>query len=344
LAALHEVHIIFPNNSPEKNTFNISSKISIKSIGPLGSTIIKKILNLISCIKYINSNKQDEYVIISDPIMVLLIKFINAKNIIRFIQGDDYRIFDDRMIIRNGFALYLYKKFCKRAYKANCLYIFNSRYTYANYVQVSKQVKTPFQFVYPAINHQFFFDNPTRDYDKEKVNIAIVGRKHPFKGLSTFIDAWKMLPLEVKLRIGRVRIISHDDLSSFETDAFEIFTPCSDSDLANILRDSDLFISTSWSEGFGLPPLEAMACGCSVILSDSGGVLEYATSDLNCLMFKPKDHIGLKEAMVSLINNRNLRKKLSLNGIEISKNFNWGKSADQLLEIISQSKKHFSIQ
>ncbi len=52
---------------------------------------------------------------------------------------------------------------------------------------------------------------------------------------------------------------------------------------------SHIFISTSWWEGFGLPSLEAMACGCALILTDAGGVNEYAIANENCLMYEPKN-------------------------------------------------------
>lgn len=60
-------------------------------------------------------------------------------------------------------------------------------------------------------------------------------------------------------------------------------------EIAYYMNLSHIFISTSWWEGFGLPPLEAMACGCAVILSNSGGVNEYAQLDDNCLMFDPRN-------------------------------------------------------
>ena len=339
LADTNEVYIIFPNNSNEKNTFNLSSNVNIKPIGSLATTIAGKIWNLISCIRFINTNSQDSYLIISDPIMVLFISFIKLKNKIRFIQADDFKIFDDKMIIKSRVGLYFYKQICKLVYRLQGKYIFNSSYTYTRYVEVSKRKDVPLHIVHPAVDHHFFFPNSCLYDENEKVNIAIVGRKHPWKGLSTFIESWNILPLELKFKVGKVQIISHDDLSNFKMDGFEIIQPSSDSDIANILRNSNIFISTSWWEGFGLPPLEAMACGCSIIVSDSGGVSEYAVPDLNCLMFKPKDQIGLQEAIANLVVDKNLRRKLSLNGLETAKNFKWGKSAQQLLDIIDEIEK-----
>jgi glycosyltransferase involved in cell wall biosynthesis len=76
-----------------------------------------------------------------------------------------------------------------------------------------------------------------------------------------------------------------------------------------------------------------MACGCAVILTDAGGVNEYAKPNKNCLMYEPKNITELKEKLLLLIYNPDLRKKLSQNGLETAKEFSWGKSAEQL-EII----------
>lgn len=57
-------------------------------------------------------------------------------------------------------------------------------------------------------------------------------------------------------------------------------------DLAEILRGSDLFLDTSLHEGFGLAPLEAMACGCVVVASASGGVSEYLEDGVNGVLVR----------------------------------------------------------
>jgi len=67
--------------------------------------------------------------------------------------------------------------------------------------------------------------------------------------------------------IDNVFIISHDDLSEFNLKNVKCIKPKNDKEIAFYMNKSHIFISTSWWEGFGLPPLEAMACGCAVILT-----------------------------------------------------------------------------
>ena len=211
-------------------------------------------------------------------------------------------------------------------------YIFNSKYVYEQYCMDAKRTDVPYKLVYPAINHTIF--NNTRQNKHSGVSICLVARRHPLKGLVTFLNVYKKLPLEVKSKINHVRLISHDDLSQFDTTGMDIVKPICDNDIANVYQMSDIFISTSWREGFGLPPLEAMSCGCAVITSKSGGVNEYAKDNENCLMFEPKNELELTDKLIKLINDKNLRNRLSQEGIKTAERFDWDKSAMQLIKIL----------
>ena len=117
---------------------------------------------------------------------------------------------------------------------------------------------------------------------------------------------------------------------------FQIIKPKDDSEISYFMNQSHLFIFTSRIEGFGLPPLEAMACGCAVLLTNCGGVNEYASSNENCLMYEPKNLKDMQEKFIKLINNKKLINKLSKKGKQTAKLFQWQKSASELLKIINK--------
>ena len=71
-------------------------------------------------------------------------------------------------------------------------------------------------------------------------------------------------------------------------------------DVPTFLSSIDVFVFPSRVEGFGLPPLEAMACGAAVVLTDSGGVREYARHDENCLLVAPGDIAAMARAIDEL--------------------------------------------
>ncbi|WP_207495338.1 glycosyltransferase family 4 protein [Aridibaculum aurantiacum] len=334
LAEEHSVTIIFPNNTEDSHTFFVSPKIKIQPIGAIALTKSKKLINLFQCIRYINRHCKDGNVIITDPFMCLLGFMIKVPRLYRFVQADDYRIFDDKMILKNDLMLATYKRLCERSYRFRMNYIFNSSYTYQRFIEVSK-TSVPYLLVHPALNHDVFNNrNRIPAGTNAKINIALIARKHPWKGFTTFLEVWKQLDEEVKQSINKVSLISHDDLSSFPVEQFQLVKPQSDHEIADVMRQSDIFISTSWWEGFGLPPLEAMACGCAVITSKSGGVDEYARDDKNCLMYEPKNVEQLKQAIERLLKNRHEIYCIANEGVESSKQFSWTNSARQLLEII----------
>jgi glycosyltransferase involved in cell wall biosynthesis len=101
-------------------------------------------------------------------------------------------------------------------------------------------------------------------------------------------------------------------------------------DLASIYSSADVFISSSWSEGFGLPGLEAMACGVPVVTTDSGGVREYAIPEETAIVVPPKNPQALAEGILRVLQDGKLRQKLIKNGLEKVKEFDWEKSIDKL--------------
>lgn len=330
----YDVYIIYPNNSTEKNTFSGSGKVKYIQVGKFSFSKTNKVKNLFRCISYANKMfGRNVRLIISDPIFCLFIPFIkNKSRISRFIQADDYRIYDDGNILGKGLPLKLYKMLCLKSYNYKVSYIFNSQFVYKQYCLDAKRNDVPYRVVYPAINHSVFTND--RKIDASVCSICLVARKHPLKGLVTFINVYQKLPIYIKSKIGNVTLISHDNLSGFDTKEMSIVKPTCDEDIAHVYQTSDIFISTSWWEGFGLPPLEAMACGCAVITSRSGGVNEYAKDNENCLMFEPKNELELTDKLIRLINDKDLRNRLSQEGVKTADSFDWDKSAMQLINIL----------
>jgi glycosyltransferase involved in cell wall biosynthesis len=262
--------------------------------------------------------------------MSIFLPLLKTKNIYRFIQANDYVIFDDLYILKNIFLLKIFKVLTKRSYYYAVGYLFNSIYTYERFIEVSARKDVPLAIVHPALNPKIFSNQNIRELNQ--INICIIARKHTWKGFVDFIKVYK--DIQNMIKINNVYIISHDDLSEFDLSEVELIQPKSDHEIAHYMNKSHIFISTSWWEGFGLPPLEAMACGCSVILTDAGGVNEYAIPDKNCLMYKPKDVQKLQENILKLVVDKELRDYLSKNGEKKANEFSWEKSTDQLLKVL----------
>ena len=97
-----------------------------------------------------------------------------------------------------------------------------------------------------------------------------------------------------------------------------------------IYNRSAIFISPSIVEGFGLPCIEAMACGCALVTTENGGSREYAIDGETALVRPPKDSQALVNSIVKLMRNEDQRADLARRGCEYVKRFDWDTSAEIL--------------
>jgi len=93
-------------------------------------------------------------------------------------------------------------------------------------------------------------------------------------------------------------------------------------------------IFPSLYEGFGIPPLEAMKCGCPVIASYSSSIPEVVGD--SALLINPEKPMEIASAMLKLASSEELCEKLRNKGLQQSRKFSWEKSAQKLLQIIEK--------
>ncbi len=94
-----------------------------------------------------------------------------------------------------------------------------------------------------------------------------------------------------------------------------------DNELAQFYSKAECFVFPSLYEGFGLPPLEAMACGCPVITSNTTSLPE-VVGDAGVLI-DPTSVDQLVEALENVLSDSSMRKEMRLRGIARSKDFSW---------------------
>ena len=176
-----QVIIISPNNSSEKNNFELDGDIMVQSIGVTAKSKLTKFINLLMTIRYVNKHNSKDIIIISDPLLALFMVCIKSKLLYRYIQSDDYRIFDDGFILGKGFLLRIYKLLCLKSYRYKKVkYLFNSQYVYRKFCIDSQQSNVPCWIVHPALNHDIF-NKGNRVYSNRGISICLVARKHPLK-------------------------------------------------------------------------------------------------------------------------------------------------------------------
>jgi glycosyltransferase involved in cell wall biosynthesis len=105
----------------------------------------------------------------------------------------------------------------------------------------------------------------------------------------------------------------------------------SDQDLLHLYNASDAFIFPSFYEGFGLPVLEAMACGCAVACSSTSAMPEVANAA--ALQFHPESTADIGRAMRDLLLDSELRSRMERLGQQRAALFTWERTARKTLDI-----------
>lgn len=110
-----------------------------------------------------------------------------------------------------------------------------------------------------------------------------------------------------------------------------------DEDLPALYSSAEWFVYTSQYEGFGLPPLEAMQCGCPVITSNNTSLPE-VVGDAGIMIDWDSDeqHVAAYEKYYF---NENLRKENSRKGLERAKLFSWEKTVDQMVRVMKENMR-----
>jgi glycosyltransferase involved in cell wall biosynthesis len=87
-------------------------------------------------------------------------------------------------------------------------------------------------------------------------------------------------------------------------------------EVAALLRESAVFVCSSWEEGFGMPGLEALACGAALATTDTKGSRDYAIDGETALVSPPREPELLAQNILKLLDDAELRGELAARGAE----------------------------
>lgn len=180
-----------------------------------------------------------------------------------------------------------------------------------------------------CINTNIFFD---QKLEREKYSIAFHYKSSVYKGAEYAIEVIEKLYERYKNL--RVSVISTEDRPNNLPRCCSFYHCISAREIAEINNRTQVFMCTSIEEGFGLPGLEAMACGCALASSSYKGVLEYAVNEVNALLSPIKDVDAMVDNIVQFFENDELRNMISENGIKTGRERSLEVSASEFERIL----------
>lgn len=197
--------------------------------------------------------------------------------------------------------------------------------------------------IYNGIDHNLFkiyTDLNTKVNLPEKF-ILSVGSIEPRKNLLGLLKAYNLLSSEIKREYKLVlagfkgwenkKIV---DLINKDKENIFYLGFISDEELAKVYNLSSCFLFPSFYEGFGLPVLEAMACGTPVICSNTSSLPEVGgDAVIYCDAYDVND---IKEKIEMLLSDELLQKVMIEKGLNRAKLFSWEKSADEHIKIFKE--------
>ncbi len=200
--------------------------------------------------------------------------------------------------------------------------------------------------IYNGVDHSVF--KPCHEQNSSCFRppyLLYVGSERPRKNLRVLLHAFSLIkkqgPPFDSLKLLKVGPAGRSDVFRKATleearrlgieNELHFAEHLSDQDLAIAYSNALALVFPSLYEGFGLPIVEAMACGCPVITSNVSSLPEIAGSA--ALLVDPKDGAALADAMRCVILDQGLREHLRAQGLLRARDFSWDRTAESTLVV-----------
>lgn len=183
--------------------------------------------------------------------------------------------------------------------------------------------------------------NLTRAIDCPKRDgIGFPTRPEPFKASIDAIRALELIKADLA-NMGGLRIWSYGGKKPEYMPAWiEYHEYPSATALCDLYNRSMIFLTPSHLEGWGLPGCEAMACGAALVSADNGGVHAYAKNAETALIVRPAIPEDMANAILTLCNNRLLRRTIASAGHDSVQQFTWSAASDTFELFLSKAADH----
>lgn len=202
------------------------------------------------------------------------------------------------------------------------------------------EAKRDIKVIYEGAEHvkRYMNKDLTINKQSDKPYVLAVSSINPNKNFKSIIQAIRYLhyngfTAEIELVIAGAtnNKIFHQALEELPN-----WVKCigyvTDAELISLYENANCFIFPSFYEGFGLPPLEAMACGCPVIVSNTSSLPEVCGDAV--LYCNPYEYQDIAEKILLLIHNKELREIFKQKGMIRAQQFTWQQCAKEIIDVL----------
>lgn len=181
---------------------------------------------------------------------------------------------------------------------------------------------------------------PEKPSISKPVRIGCACTSAPNKGFRLFLDAFKITQSDPDLAHLDIEFAcaSQDRALALQypNSGITFVCPVSDEGMDEFYRGCQIFASLSISEGFGLPVLEAMASGCAIVCTNSGGVTDFVLDGQTGLLLSERSPMAVAAAMKQLVLDTPKRQALAAAGKVHAKHYTYDKFANNYLQLFRE--------
>ena len=189
----------------------------------------------------------------------------------------------------------------------------------------------PFPVVHNGIDTHLYCPR-NKNNQNDEYSFIMLNHKLKKKGVEYGLKAFERIKSKFpSCKLRMFGLCAADNLPAY----VEYYQKPSREKIIELYSISNIFIFPSLEEGWGLTPIEAMACGCIVVGTSVGFAFDVGINRKNMMISEPKDVDGMVHNIEEVISNPKLRQEIRNNSYALIHDLSWSKSADKLLFYLS---------
>lgn len=180
-----------------------------------------------------------------------------------------------------------------------------------------------------GVDFDLYIPNRTQDYNPFRI-LACSRRSQHLKGFDITVQAVN----RVCAKLSRASLVTFGIESTYiENIPHTHISYPDDQHVAYLYANCGVFVQTSHHEGFGLPILEAMACGAPVVTTKAEGNEEFCHHGKNCILVEKGDVEGVAQGILRILTDSSFATYLANHAMDTAKTYNWPRVMNNLMNV-----------